>query len=340
MLKLILCISTSLFLLLPGWATAQKVISNQIPIEKTNFPRQLLDTTYQHYLVEVIYPSEEKYSGLKAGIDAADIYSAIELPRYTKLTGSVSEDTRKQLGIIITIKFSVYERTWNRRETYDNTDGHYFVGTIYMPVAISWIYPNNASNNFTYEFKYKPNAEGKFEFKTEVFKGAGSNEEEGNAIKALNKEYMDALKSDLRDRCQNYFPYTSKQTFNIYTLSDKKTDLSRTDEILEVVKRGTSLIQPGDLFANPTAAKELNLAIDMCDKMITDPSLAKMKYVLLHLYMNKQNLELLVGNLTAAEQTYVRYKAEVGGYMIGSLQSPASIGHERFRCDQLGITYQ
>jgi hypothetical protein len=78
----------------------------------------------------------------------------------------------------------------------------------------------------------------------------------------------------------------------------------------------------------------------MYEELIADVSLAKMKVALLHLYLNKQNLQMLLGNFSAAEQTFDQYKKQVGGYMIASLQSKASIGHERYRCDLLKIAHQ
>jgi hypothetical protein len=107
-----------------------------------------------------------------------------------------------------------------------------------------------------------------------------------------------------------------------------------------MVKRGISLIDSTDIFANPSAAKELNVAIGMYDEMIADASLKKEKYVLLHLYLNKQSLEMIIGNFTDAEQTFVKYKKEVGSFMITALKSDNDIKFERYRCDKLKLAYQ
>ncbi|MFA6403143.1 MAG: hypothetical protein WCX31_16195 [Salinivirgaceae bacterium] len=318
---------------------AQKVIDNIIPIKKANLPIEILDTTYKHYLVEIIYPDDLKYPGLKDIINAVDIYGSVEIPRLIKLNW-VSEQSRKDLGIIVTIKFSDYLLTWNYKEDFV-TKKYFWKGTIEMPVTISWSYPNILANNFTYLFNYKPNAEGEFEFITEIFSDTTKIfENEKLAIQSLNTEIFDALKSKLRESCQRFYPSIWKGDLHIYTLSDKKINLTKTDEILDMVKRGISLIDSTDIFANPSAAKELNVAIGMYDEMIADASLKKEKYVLLHLYLNKQSLEMIIGNFTDAEQTFVKYKKEVGSFMITALKSDNDIKFERYRCDKLKLAYQ
>jgi hypothetical protein len=331
---------------------AQKVIDNKIPIKMLNLPNEVLDTTYQSYLVEIIYPDnikypddivypiDKKYPGLKELINTADISGSIVIPRYQKLN-TVSEEGRKNLGIIVTIKFSEYEHTWTIMDDKLVADKHYWCGAIKMRVTVSWNYPHAAFNNFTYEFNYNPNLEANLNFKSEGFIGiAKTYENRSRCIISSSEEILDALKSNLREKCQRFYPSIRKGYFINYTLSDKKTDLTKTDEILEVVKRGIGLIDSTDIFANPSAAKELNVAIGMYDELIADVRLAKMKYVLLNLYLNKQNLELITGNYTAAEQTYLKYKKEVGTYMIVALKSKDDMRFDRYKCDMMGLAYK
>lgn len=342
--------SKNLFLLLPIVVTmgsqlyAQRPVDNLVPITKTALPSEVLTKEFVNYAIEIILPEDQQFVGFSNAIKnrSESISAAVEIPGLTKIvTTEHLTELRENIDLLITIRFTEYQREMQFVQDYETGDSFHWVGTLYIPVNISWTYRSFPERNFSKEYRYRPNAEGKYAFKTDVYRDlAKAEEHQINTIKALNEEYLTGIEEELRSQCQRFHYLQNSYNLTIYTLVDKKVDFSKTDLVLALVQDGVKLIKPTDVFANLEAAAILNNAIVKYDEIIEELLPLKKKDALFRMYYNKQTLEVLLGNYSAAEESYNRCKKEAGSLLAFSMNSPDDLRYWRYKCDILGLTYQ
>ncbi|CAM9935553.1 unnamed protein product [Chrysoparadoxa australica] len=210
---------------------------------------------------------------------------------------------------------------------------------ISMPILINWIFKNQPDANMEVPFKEPFNEMGIYQYESDAYDA----KTDVNIL--LKKAKLQGI-SEVIDQLKNYFNSVSADhkskvvdmSMVIWTLNDKKADLSQVNAAFEKAKAGMQMIQETDILPNENARSVIDEAILQYDAIIENG--LKKKDPLYRMYQNKLNLEILNGNLSDAINTRNQAEKELGSFFVMSMTPIDEIESLKRNYDLSGINYK